>query len=349
MPTHPRPTAPHNRRSCESRACPCEGRGTLTPAHIGVGAPLVGARTSPIHRARGEPAEPPLLLPPLLVIPRSKATRNLRSQPRHNARRPHSPPRATSPFHLAPPTPYPTSMPTYPRPTAPDDRRSCGSRNLDAPRSSSFRLRPESRGVPCCPQRGHGGRRPPEKNLRGRAGGPNQRRKTGTSSPVEGLGCTHLHKPWVQPSPYLRFVLHPPFSAHFPICDPLRFRSAYPSRGVRSYLRPAVPIRDEKTTPSCTTPSDGGSIRPIQAVPIFVRIERQSWTASLQAQRSRKKRAKRYESNRTRRPTLSRKGSWKPRRLLDSAAHTPLQSPRFRLTPRFSCPWTPALAVDVWL
>ena len=51
----------------------------------------------------------------------------------------------------------------------------------------------------------------------------------------------------------------------------------------------------------------------------------------------------------SRRPTLSRKGSWKPRRLLDSAAHTPLQSPRFRLTPRFSCPWTPALAVDVWL
>ena len=43
--------------------------------------------------------------PPLLVIPRSKATRNLRSQPRHNARRPHSPLRV-------PPVPSPSPPPS---------------------------------------------------------------------------------------------------------------------------------------------------------------------------------------------------------------------------------------------
>ena len=93
-----------------------------------------------------------------------------------------------------------------------------------------------------------------------------------------------------------RLVSHTPSAASFAY---LRLVPRSPSAAFVSYLGRANPTRDWQTSAKLARLSHRRTNERIQAAPILARFKSRSWTAPPQAAEGRKKRAKRFESNRT--------------------------------------------------
>ncbi len=188
---------------------------------------------------------------PLLVIPRSKAMRNLRSQPHHNARTPHSPPRATRLYPQHPSIPYHSPMPTHrTRPTT---------TVVPAPQSSFLR-RQEPRYLPPR-RRGNLDRAPIPSSFLRRQSLPPRRR--GNLDVVDAWSREgYPAQPDHRLTPCLELVSHPPFSTPVSYLEvvPRLFHAA-----LVSYLRRAVPTPACETTAKLDPLSDGRTKRRVQA------------------------------------------------------------------------------------